>query len=242
MRRNVLLALLLVLNIGFLQALSYKERVYQAYISNRMQDWRKVIDSMSVDVFSSKSDELRIELLNYQYGYVGWCIGNDRDNEAESIINSSDSIIEILEERKYNLSVLNSYKAAFYRYKIGLAPYMAPFYGKRSLDCANKSIELDENNPLGNQQIGNAYFYMPSFLGGSKSVAIDNYEKAKRLMENDTLNIKSDWNYLGVVVNIAQAYEEVGQKEKAITLLKSILKTEPNFLWAKEELRKLTLK
>lgn len=241
MKRSVFVVVLLSLNLGLSQALSYKERVYQAYISNNMQDWRKVIDVMSVDVLNSKTDELSLELLNYQYGYVAWCVGNERDQEAENVMKSSDSIIEILESKSFKLSVINSYKSAFYGYKVGLSPYKAPFYGKKSIDCANKAIELDRNNPLGYQQIGNAYYYMPAVFGGSKDVAIENYEKAKVLMELDRIALKSDWNYLGLLVNIALAYKEMGKEERAEDILKFIIKMEPNFLWAKEELNKLVV-
>ena len=63
---------------------SPKSDIYQAYVSNNMTLWKKTIDRMNLQ--NPKSDELRIELLNYQYGYIGWCMGKKRHKEAESYI------------------------------------------------------------------------------------------------------------------------------------------------------------
>ena len=60
---------LLFIFISVNMAASYRTDIYNAYITNRMDLWKKVIDVMQGDNF--KNDALA-ELINYQYGYIGY--------------------------------------------------------------------------------------------------------------------------------------------------------------------------
>ena len=156
---------------------SYRTEIYSAYINNKMDLWRSVIDRM--DTIPDKSNDLLLELVNYQYGYIGYCTGFDKKEEAKKYLDLAQRNVEILEKRKYNLSVINSYKAAFYGFRIGLNPISAPVNGFRSIDCAKMALKLDPANYFGYVQYGNMKFYMPSALGGSKKEALEYYLKAK---------------------------------------------------------------
>jgi hypothetical protein len=47
---------------------SHRSEIYSAYINNRMDLWRGVIDRMNA--IPGIRDELLLELVNYQYGYI----------------------------------------------------------------------------------------------------------------------------------------------------------------------------
>jgi len=213
---------------------SYKADIYNAYISSNMGKWKKVIDEMNQQKI--KSNEFVLELLNYQYGYIAWCIGNDKDKLAEQYLELGFENLEKLEKSAYKLSMVNAYKSAFYGYRIGINPFKAPFIGPKSIECAKLSIKQDEKNPFGYIQFGNAQFYMPAIFGGSKTVAIEYFSKAEKLMEIDAESIKFDWNYLSLVALIGQAYSETKQYNKAKEYFDKILIVEPNYLWVKDEL------
>ncbi len=217
-----------------------KEDIYKAYISNNMQQWKKVIDVMHNQPV--KNNAYMLELLNYQYGYIAWCIGNKKVKEASEYIKKGDKYMEVLEKSNYKLSVVNAYKSAFYGYKIGLSKLKAPVLGPKSVECAKLSIKQDANNPFGYIQYGNALYYMPSFIGGSKDVALENYLKAEKLMDNNKDELMNDWNYLNLLTVIANVYVEKGDKHKAKSYYDKILKAEPNYLWVKNELYPQLLK
>jgi hypothetical protein len=63
---------------------SYRSEIYFAYIQNRMDLWKSVIERM--DAIQNKSDELLLELVNYQYGYIGYCLGFDKKEEAKKYL------------------------------------------------------------------------------------------------------------------------------------------------------------
>jgi len=217
-----------------ISAASYKSEIYQAYISNDMTAWKKTIDKMNLE--KTKSNEFILELLNYQYGYIGWCLGNDKEEMGEIYLALAKKNVETLEQANYKLSEVNAYKSALYGYEIGLSVFKAPFIGPKSMACAEKAIKLDKSNPYGYIQIGNAEFYMPSAFGGSKKKALDYFKKAQKLMEADKENIKNDWNYLSLIAMIGVVYTKLEQYKNAKIIYENLLKFEPNFLWVKDEL------
>jgi tetratricopeptide (TPR) repeat protein len=231
--KNLILFILLIFSALTVSG-SYKTEIYKAYTSNNMVQWKKVMDKMNLE--TDRSNEFLLELINYQYGYIGWCMGNKQQKLAKEYLLLAGKNIEILEKQNYKMSMLNAYKSAFYGYQIGLNKFQAPFIGPKSIDCAKKSIQLDENNPYGYIQIGNSEFYMPAVFGGSKTVALENFKKAEKLMEKNPENIKNDWNYLSLLAMIVMSHKEMKQYELAKQYCEKALKIEPEFLWVKLDL------
>lgn len=211
-----------------------KNVIYNAYITSDMALWKKTIDDMQKQ--NNKNAAYILELINYQYGYIGWCIGNKKYDEAKQYIALGEKNIEKLKKINYQLSMLNAYKSAFYGFRIGLNKLQAPFIGPKSVDCAKLAIQLDANNPYGYIQIGNSEYYMPAAFGGSKTNAIEYYKKARMIMESDSVMIKNDWNYLSLLTQIALGYEELEQYNKAKAYYDLILRIEPQYKWVKEDL------
>ena len=217
-----------------------ESEIYKAYISNNMAMWKKIIDKMENE--NEKSNAMRITLLNYQYGYIGWCIGQEKADTAKKYIELASNHISILEKNNYKPAITYAYKSAFVGFNIGLYPYKAPFIGLNSKKFANRSVNLDINNALGYVQLGNIEFYMPSIFGGSKETAIKYYLKALKIMENGSVDTTYDWNYLSLLATVINAYIEIEDYAKAKEYCLKTLKTEPDFDWVKNELYPKTLK
>lgn len=47
---------------------------------------------------------------------------------------------------------------------------------------------------------------------------------------------KGDWNYLALLVQLAEAFEVTGKIDKAGAFYVKALSSEPNFSWVKDEL------
>ena len=238
-KKNIITVVLLLFVMNNLIA-SYKEQIYKAYISNNMQAWKQTIDNMQA--VPSKSYDVLLELINYQYGYIAWCLGQKNEKEAEVYLKKAEQNLSILEKKGLYTSMINSYKSAFYGYKIGLNPLKAPFLGFKSLECAQKAVELGSSNPFGYVQQGNIQYYMPKTFGGSKKEALAHYLKAKTLMEKDNSWINKNWNYLSLLTMIAQTYADLNDTGTSRKYYETILGLEPNFLWVKNELYPQLLK
>jgi len=219
---------------------SYKSEIYSAYVSNKMDQWKSVIDRM--DAIPDKSNELLIELVNYQYGYIGYCIGFDRENEAKRYLGMAQKNLDILDRNKYNPSVINAYKSAFFGFRIGLNPITAPVNGLKSIDCAKTAVKLDPQHWFGYVQHGNIQFYMPSTFGGSKKEALGHYLKARDLLENECESVSGNWNYISLLIVIGQTYTYLKDYASAQETYESILKIEPGFTYVRDDLYPKLLK
>jgi tetratricopeptide (TPR) repeat protein len=211
-----------------------KIRIYNAYITNDMVTWKTVIDRLQKQ--EKKSDELRLSLVNYQYGYIGWCIGMEKEKEADNYISLAWKNLAVLEKNNYNLSMVYAYKAALYGYEIGLSIIRAPFIGPKSIKSAEQAVKLDPGNPFAYLQLGNIQYYIPAIFGGSVKEAIRYFLKAKTNMEKSKDALLQDWNYLHLLTIIAQAYADEGDYASAKAYYETILKIEPQFKWIKDEL------
>jgi len=231
--KYILIVLLFIFTFQAAQA-NYSRDIYYAYINGDMNKWKSIIDSMEQN--QEKTHENLIELTNYQYGYIGWCLGNNKKNEAEKYLNKAEENIRILEYANYKLSLLNSYKSAFYGFRIGLNIYKAAFIGFKSVECAKLAIKQDEKNPFGFLQFGNCQYYMPVLFGGSKSKALLYFIKAEQLMEFNDKQLKYNWNYLSLLTVIGQSYSILNNCNLAKAYYEKALKAEPRFLWVKNEL------
>ena len=213
---------------------SIKTDIYTAYINGSMQSWKQIMDEM--DKNRSTQPDYILELVNYQYGYIAWCLDHEKDNEAEKYLAMAGKNIEWLEGIGFNLSMINAYKAAFYGFRIGMAPIKSFYYGSKCVHCAQNAIDLDRENPYGYIQYGNTRYYTPAAFGGSKQEAIKYYVKAEMLMEKNPEQIKNDWNYLYLLTTIANAYIDTKQPEMARVYFEKILRVEPDYQWVKNEL------
>jgi len=237
-KRNILIGLLLLHLIGLFA--QNNERIYQAYITSNMGLWKKTIDSL--EHTSHLVNAKKLDLLNYQYGYIGWCIDQNRNKEANEHISKARDIIKQLENDQYKLSMLQAYNSALIGFEIGISPYKAPFIGAKSQHYAEKSIAIDSSSALGYEQLGHIYYYKPKLFGGSKIEAVKYYEKALVLMETQALNLKANWNYLNLLATIVKAYIELEQYEMAMTYSLKALQVEPEFDWIKNTLHPQLLK
>ena len=211
-----------------------KTEIYQSYINNRMDHWKNIIDHLEAEV--NKSAEQLAELVNYQYGYIGYCLGFKKRDEAKRYLDLAEKNIALLEKKGYDKSMINAYKCAFYGFRIGLNRLSAPVNGLKSIEHAKSALELDRNNYFAYIQYGNIQFYMPPAFGGSKKVGIEYFLKAKELLESRRTNLANDWNYLSLLVIIGQSYTYINDFNSAKTTYENILKLEPGFLYVRDEL------
>lgn len=230
----ILTVILLTCIIANLYAAGERQEIYSAYVTNRMEIWKKVIDGMEA---RKPSDNKRLaELVNYQYGYIGYCIGFKLRDEARKYLTLAEKNVDILESRNHDMSEVNACRCAFYGFRIGLNKLSAPVNGLKSIDYARKALELGPNNYFAYVQYGNIQFYMPSTFRGSKQEGIAYFLKAREMMEKDRNGLKENWNYLSLLVIIGQSYTYTGELASARKVYEEILRIEPRFLYVKDEL------
>ncbi len=197
-----------------------------------MSRWKIEIDSLQKIPNMDNSNKLN--LINDQIGYIGWCIGMKRYNEAKKYIELSESRLNELKDDNFKPSYVTSFEAAVDGLKIGIHNIYALILGPEIISQAKSSIKLNWKNPYGYILLGNSKYYMWSVMGGSKEEAIDYYKKAEKIIERYN-KTDCNWNYLSLLTMIAHAYEQMGYVKDANLYYQKILRVEPNYTWIKEE-------
>lgn len=233
-RKTYLLILILSIAIVGNAQSQYKQKIYNSYLKGDMVTWKNSVDEMRQT--KVQTIDFKFELLNYLYGYIGWCLGNEKKSEARAYLDIAEALLTDIEKNTKNLSLVNAYHGAFNGYNIALDPYKVIFFGRRSVRFVEKAISLDATNFFGFLQMGNIEFYKPPAFGGDKYRAINNYGKAGKLIENQYFKTRNDWNYLSILVSIAQTYTKLEKFQDAKKYYESILKIEPEFDWVKNKL------
>jgi hypothetical protein len=213
---------------------SYRSEIYSAYVRNNMQSWKNVIDKMNST--GNKETNFLLELLNYQYGYIAWCIGNNKSGEAKKYLDLAEKNITFLPQGNHYQSIANAYKSAFYGYRMGINRLLVTIYGLKSVNCAKQAINLDKNNAFAYIQYANIDFYTPAVFGGSIKEALKNYLLAKDLMETDKEDLVENWNYLSLLTVIMQTYIYLKDFESSKLYYEKIVAIEPGLSSVKNDL------
>ncbi len=211
-----------------------QEKVYLAYVQNTMSEWKKVIDNLEKTPLTN--NQTRLELLNYQYGYIAWCLGQKNYDEATVYLQRAEKHIDILDKKKYKPADLHAYKAAFYGYKIAITPFKASYLGPKSIWHVKKALQIEPDNMFALLQYGNIYYYMPAIFGGSKETASQYYLKVEKWYEKHPKQRSANWNYINLLVTLTNTYIALEQKAKATEYYNKILTAEPTSTWIQQDI------
>src|SRR5574344_470906 len=206
-------------------------KMYQAYLKKDMNVWQQALNEACA---IAKPTISQIEkIVNYEYGYIAARLDEKKKDEARRVMEQMEAHVKLLETHNFDGAMIAIYRSALcaYEYKISTWPSLS--VAMKSIEFVDKAMELAPGNPMVVSLKGNVDFYRPGIVGGSKKRALFNFEKAVKLFEekNQTVN---NWNYIATVLAMAQAYERIGEKEKAILTCEKILKAAPNFTYVKE--------
>ncbi len=227
--------LFLILSFWAFSQNNYRERIYESFISGEMGDWETVLDEMEQQKYSDP-DHLK-ELIGYQYGYIGWCLGNNKKEAAKETLSQMEKNLGKLKQQSGETADFHAFYAAAYGFKIGLSNWRAPFLGPKSMERAEQALEKAPRNFQVNLEMGNIWNHMPKVFGGSAEKAKKYYRKAIEIMENSEPGPpENNWMYLNLLALAGQMESKAGNREKALHFYQKALNIEPRFEWVKREL------
>jgi tetratricopeptide (TPR) repeat protein len=214
---------------------NFQQKVYESFISGDMEGWKNSIDQME----NRKSDNgtFLSELVNYEYGYIGWCLGNNEKKQAKFYLEQMENNLKKLKNIEGATALYHAYMSAYYGFRIGLSPWRAPFWGPKSMEHAENALAADSLNFQANTEMGNIWNHMPALFGGSDEKALTYYKKAMDVFEKNEFQPEyKKWLYLNIVATTGQIEYEQKNYSKALQLYQKALKIEPKFKWVKNEL------
>jgi tetratricopeptide (TPR) repeat protein len=210
-------------------------KVYNAYINDKMENWEEALVAMTRQYNWERDPAILRDILYAQYGLIGYKIGVGKEKAAKDMLNQAQGYLDKLMEKNPNDSELLALQGAFYAYKISLNKTKAITLGPKSMFYIEKALDENHENPTAWIQKGNAKYYMPKSFGGSVVEAINHYEKAVGLFEQNR-KTGCNWMYINTLTYLGKMYAENNQREAALETYEKILSIEPSFGWVKNEL------
>ncbi|HBH49200.1 MAG TPA: hypothetical protein DDX98_11195 [Bacteroidales bacterium] len=211
-----------------------KQKLYQAFLQADLTAWEKEMTLLQKNTNVNDLEE-GIVLINCYYGYIGWLINEEEFDKASSALDDSEDLLNDLLKKNPRNATLNAFKGAWYGFAINISGYKAAFLGPRSMKYINRSLDMDPLNIQGNIEKGNALYFMPEAFGGSKSKALELFNKAVSLMEKQELT-DDNWLYLQMLARIGLMLQETGQHQAAAKQYETILENYPNYKWVRDDL------
>ena len=232
-KKITLTALLLIASLKAFCSIVDHDVMYHAFLNNKMEVWKTELTKYTSTPTLSVDDKL--EICNYLYGYVATLLPEADKNKQEI-----NGWIEIWEQYLADIKKASDKDAYVYVYrstinvnKSKVKPGGMMVWGPRSFSELKRALTADPNNPIAISVKGNMLFYMPSFVGGDKREAIKWFENAlTRLSESNDKTYR--WNQCAIALCIAQAYETLGNKQKAIEVCTAELQREPNYSYMRD--------
>lgn len=210
-------------------------KIYHCYVQRDMQTWKNVIDS--IEGLPSLSEQERLEVLNFEYGYVAWRLSKEYQHkkEADFYLDKAYDHLEALPQTDQNASMIAAFHGAFIGYQIAISPVKAPFIGLKSLRYVKEAVKADSTNYFAYIQYGNVLYYMPAMFGGSRKEAVSKYLKAKELMQQQNVYL-NNWLYMNLLLTLADAYKKDNDWERVKGCYDEALQLQPHYPYITEKL------
>lgn len=229
------IALFLVINPLVVKGQDLEQQIYEAFITGEMDLWEDAINQLQTTWEQTGNHGVLYDLVVAQYGYIAFLIADKEKKEARVYVKRAEANLERLLEYRDNWARAHALLGAIYGFKVGLDPYKAVVFGKRSFDENNRAFELAPNDPQVWMEKANIELYKPSIFGSNAPEAVKMYAKAVSLYETSGESDKN-WLYLNTLSGLATAQIEAGQLNKANETYRKLLRAEPEFKWIRDEI------
>lgn len=223
------ISILILLMVSSLCDAQYSNhQLYQAYLERDMHVWQEYIASAD---WGNLSVEEQIQLLNYEYGFTAYMLGQNEEEAHKQILRYEQHLESLkgeLSESRYF-----AYLSSVYTYKLGLDKKHLMKYASGIFDNIKRAIELDNNDALACSMQGNVEFYSPF---GSKKKALAYYQRADSLYQEGAKEYEQ-WNRCAVQLTMVQCLIKQEKKKEAKRLCEQYIAKEPAFELMKQLLK-----
>ncbi len=211
-----------------------ENRIYQSFVTGDIPLWERTVAEMERYYRQQPSSAVLYGLLLARYGLIAFSLDEDT-RKARFHLDKAEEELEVLFRDQQYLSKAYALQGAFLGFRISLRPLAAIRLGPRSYRAIDNAIEADSLNPAAWMERGNSLFYTPSTFGGSKQGAVEAYQRAIQLFEQD-MQPRFRWLYLNTLVGLAKGYQYLDRNSFTIATYRKSLTFEPEFKWVRDEL------
>jgi tetratricopeptide (TPR) repeat protein len=228
---------LITISVNCQESEHLKQLSYKAYLTNSIEVWKTIENKAQEHWENDHSDLQRLfDLTEIQYGLLNACIANQNEEVFKNYVEETKNNVDTLLKYNPEWSSAHALKAGILSTEMAFSPSKGMFLGPKSNSHIEKAIKYDETEPRGWIQRGGSKLHTPKMFGGSTKEAVENYQKAVNLYEQDSTHCKNNWQYINAKAWLGIAYMKTEKYEKALKTFQSALEFEPSFDWVKYEL------
>jgi tetratricopeptide (TPR) repeat protein len=161
--------------------------------------------------------------------------------EASPLIAEGKRYLEKAVELDPGRGEVYALQAALLGYEIALNPQKGMELGMQIMASFAQAESQDPDNPRVALLKGESLMFWPVQYGGGPDKAIAALDRALALFEKERVSdpVKPSWGKEEAYVFLGRAYVQTGDRDRAVECLKKALEACPDFVAAKEELKKL---
>ena len=162
-------------------------------------------------------------------------------DKAAPYINEGQDYLKKAMELEPGFGELDAFYAYMLGFEIALNPEKAMSLGLESFQYFGQAFEKSPENPRVHYLKGVSNLYTPPEYGGGPDAAITTLTKSVELFENENIEdpLFPSWGKDEAYAFLAMAYNQKGDRDKAIELFQKALEINPEFMLAKDELAKI---
>ena len=238
LKNEILLILILLLPLtGMAQDVEgFKKRVYDSYAGGNMTQWRSALNEME-EIYEKTGDKrLLHELLLAQYGYIGFCIKEERKKEASYHLDRAKANLEKLQAIYPGKAEYLAFEGALLGYEMGIHKIKAMILGPKAKEKIDAAVETDPGSVRTMLEKANQLNFSPKIVGGDKEKAIEYYRRVIDKIESDPGLYKENWIYVNTLIVLARVYEEMDNDIYACAIYEKIMDYDPGIKWVKNDL------
>ncbi|MCX8490559.1 MAG: hypothetical protein ORN54_05780 [Cyclobacteriaceae bacterium] len=216
---------------------SVNNLMYQAYITQKKELWKKSVDLATVESKQKSADaHAHLSLGIAHYGVLLSTMSTKDEDLFDDYVSATKDRLQEIIDRPATAGEGKGLLSAVLGLQMAYSPMKGMLLGGKSGNLAAHAKELAPNSPLAWRFYGINKFYTPSSFGGDIKEAVLALEKSIALFESTA--ISKDWLYLDTLALLGQAYAKAGEKAKAIATFEKAIAAEADFTYAKSLLAK----
>ncbi len=162
-------------------------------------------------------------------------------DKAEPYIKEGQDYLKKGMETNPDFGELDAFYAYMLGFEIALKPEKAMSLGFQIFQYFGKAFQKSPDNPRVHYLKGVSDLYTPVEYGGGADAAIKTLAKSLELFEGEKIEdpVLPSWGKDEAYTFLGMAYNQKGDKDRAAELFKMALDINPEFMLAKDELKKI---
>ncbi len=232
---RVLIFCLFILPVAKISAQDFvaqqRQEVFNAYRYDDTNRWEKARKALYDQWVGNgrPTNELLLELVITEYGLLSACQQAGDCEDFDERLNRANQFVSRLKRSSTYRGLATSLEGGLIAQRINHEPWTGISLAASSFEKIQEGVELAPQRPEVWIELGNFQAHAPSLFGGDKGGAMQSYQKAIALFEQQPTAQRNSWLYLHALASLGQLQDGEGDRYAARVTFEKALRIAPGF-------------